>query len=106
MSYERAKGLLNRSVSRPTLFTIRFPRNRISEGANRYLEFFCTTTNIPEVRLQTAVVSGQEYMGIERDQPTQMIFGKPFSITVIENTDFLVYKNMRNWFNATTFNAN
>ena len=45
-------------------------------------------------------------MGIERDQPTQVVFGKPFSLQIIERSDFRVYKEMRNWFNQTAFRAN
>jgi hypothetical protein len=104
MSYHTAAALLNRGPSRPTLYSMRVPR--VSGFTNRYLDFFCEATAIPEVRLDTAMASGHEFMGITREQPTGMIFGKPFDITVVENSNFSVYKDIRNWINLTTQNAN
>jgi hypothetical protein len=45
-------------------------------------------------------------MGITRQQPISMVFGKPFTMTIIENSDFLVYKEIRRWMDLTTQNAN
>jgi len=104
MSYQTAISLLDKGVSRPTLYSVQLPR--ISREASDYINFFCKTTSIPEVRLESASINGQSNMGIVRQQPTSMIFGKPFTMTIIENSDFLVYKELRNWFNLTTQNAN
>ena len=82
------------------------PNRKVSNETNEHLDFFCLSTAIPEVRMNTVVVGGHEYMGIERDQPTQVIFGKPFSLTIIERSDFKVYKQMRDWLNQTAFRAN
>ena len=95
MSYEQAKALINRGPSRPTLFKVMLPDGG---GANDYLEFFCKTTAIPEVRFNTVAVAGQDYQGVVRDQPTAVIYGKPFQITVIERSDFVIYKSVRQWF--------
>ena len=95
MSYEQAKSLINRGPSRPTLFKVMLPDGG---AANNYLEFFCKTTAIPEVRFNTVAVAGQDYQGVVRDQPTAVIYGKPFTITVIERSDFVVYNNIRQWF--------
>ena len=99
MSYAKAAALLDRGVSKPSLFKLEVPQ--VSNMVRDHLEFFCTTTAIPEVRMNTVVVGGHEFMGIERDQPTQVIYGKPFSIQVIERTDFRVYKDIRDWINLT-----
>lgn len=106
MSYIKAASLLERGISRPTLYSVTMPNRRISSETNEHLDFFCLTTAIPEIRLTTAVIGGHENMGIERDQPTQVVFGKPFSLQIIERSDFRVYKEMRNWFNQTAFRAN
>ena len=45
-------------------------------------------------------------MGIVREQPTAVMFGKPFTIEVIESSDFRVYKELRGWFNQTAQNSN
>jgi len=103
MSYEQARALLGKSVSRPTLFSVRVPR--VSRETNDYINFFCAATSIPEVRLDTIVAAGHENMNIVREQPTAVMFGKPFTMTIIENSDFSTYKDLRGWFDQTAFGA-
>ena len=105
MSYESARSLLRNSVSRPTLYSVELS-NRVTRGTNDYINFFCSQTSIPEVRHNTIVANGHEYMGIVREQPTSVMFGKPFGMTIIENSDFSVYKDLRNWFDLTAQGAN
>jgi len=120
MSYQKALALIEKSVSRPTLFSLKLPQSLgitlggvsiglnsgVSDKANQYIEYFCKDAFIPDVRLETAIALGQEYMGIAREQPTSMIYGKPLTITIIENTDYLAYNAMRRWIDLTTVNAN
>ena len=106
MSYTQAAALLDRGPSRPTLFKVRLPDRKVSRGLNDYLEFFCTTTAIPEVRSNTVAVAGHENMGIVREQPTAIMFGKPFIIEVIADPDYRSYMELRGWFNETAQNAN
>lgn len=106
MSYVKAASLLQKGISKPSLFSVKMPGDKVSGEVNEHLDFFCLSTAIPEVRLDYVTVGGHEYMGIERDQPTQIIFGKPFSLTIIERSDFGVYKQMRDWLNQTTLRAN
>jgi len=106
MSYEKAKSLMEMGISKPTLFEVRLPNRKVDSKTADYLKFFCNYTFIPEVRLNTVSVSGHEYTGIVRDQPVAMVFGKPFVMTVIENSEFSVYKDIRKWFEETTINAN
>ena len=101
MSYEQAKALMRMGPSRPALFRIQLP-----VGNSDYISFFCTATAIPEARLNTILVPGHEKMGVVRDQPTAMMFGKPFSITVIENSNFDVYRTMRDWHQQTVSGGN
>lgn len=105
MSYEQARALMNQGVSRPTLFALQLP-NLVSRETNEYLRFFCKATAIPEIRHSTVFVNGHERMGISREQPTSVQFGKPFQIEVIENSNFSVYKDMRSWFDMTAQNIN
>ena len=104
MSYHSAAALLDRGPSRPTLYSVRIPR--VSAFTNRYLDFFVETTGIPEARLDTAIALGQENMGITREQPTALVYGKPFRMMVIENSRFSIYKDLRAWLDLTTQNAN
>ena len=105
MSYEQAKSLLTKGVSRPTLFSVRLPNRKVSGDTNDYLDFFCQATAIPEVRANTIAVAGNEYMGIVREQATTVMFGKPFSITVIADPDYKVYNDLRGWFDQIAQNS-
>ena len=104
MSYHTATALLERGPSRPTLYAVRIPR--ISPFANRYLGFYCQDTAIPEIRVDTVLANGHENMGIVREQPTNVVYAKPFEMTIIENPNFSIYKEMKNWLDSTTINAN
>ena len=106
MSYEAAKGLMSKSVSRPTLYSVQLPVPFVSREVNDYLNFFVSQVTIPEARAQTIAVNGHENMGVVREQATNILYGKPLTMTVIENSDFLVYKAMREWFDRTAQNAN
>ena len=106
MSYQSAQALLNRGVSRPTLYSVQLPQSFISRQTNDYVNFFCVQTAIPEVMVNTAFIPGQENMGIVREQPTGIQFSKPFTMSIIENSDFTVYKELRSWFDRTAQNAN
>lgn len=104
MSYDAAAALMRTGPSRPTLFSVSMPQ--IGNEVNDYINFFCKATSIPALTLETTSLNGQSNMGIVRQQPLAMIYGKPFTMTVIENTDFTVYKAMREWIDMTTQNAN
>jgi len=106
MSYESAKALMSKSVSRPTLYSVQMPTPVISQQVNDYLNFFVKEVTIPEVRTQTIVANGHDHMGIVREQPTNILYGKPLTMTVIEKSDFLVYKAMREWFDGLAINTN
>ena len=106
MSYIKAAALLERGISKPSLFSVQLPNTRVSAEANQHLDFFCLTTAIPEVRLSSSTIAGHTHMGITREQPTAVVFGKPFTLNIIERSDFKIYKEMRDWFNQTTFRAN
>ena len=97
MSYDQARALMDRGVSRPTLFALQLP-NIVNRRTGDYLTMFCRATAIPEIRTATAFVNGHERMGISREQPTAIRFGKPFTIEVIENSEFSVYQDIRQWF--------
>ena len=97
---------MSKSVSRPTLYSVKMPSPVVSQQVNDYLNFFVKEVTIPEVRTQTIVANGHEYLGIVREQPTNILYGKPLTMTVIENSGFLVYKAMREWFDTLALNAN
>ena len=93
MSYEKARSLMRKSVSRPTLFSLDIPP--LKPTTNDYLRLFCVNASVPEVSYETATVLGQSAMGVYRDQPSAVRFGRPLTIKVIENSDFLIYKSLR-----------
>lgn len=118
MSYENARALLNRGVSRPTLYSLTLPNqfgtnlgfNATSPGitteTNDYIKLFCKSVSVPEVSVSTTNANGQEHMGITREQPVNVIYGKPLQITIIENSEFSIYRDLRSWLDRTARNAN
>ena len=54
----------------------------------------------------TITVNGQESLGVVREQVALITYAKPFSITVISDRDYIVYKEMRKWFDTLSKNAN
>lgn len=95
MSYTAVQSLLSKGVSRPTLYQVILP---VPGQTNAQLEFLCKSAAVPEVRANTIAVNGHESLGIVREQTTQIVYGNPFSITVISDRDYTVYKGIRSWF--------
>ena len=109
MSYDAVKALLSQGVSRPTLYQVIIDFGLFGLagfGSNRQLEFLCKRAAVPPVTLNTLVVAGHESMGVSREQPTLVGFGSPFSITVISDRNYTVYKDLKRWFNGIAVNAN
>jgi hypothetical protein len=108
MPYEKARAQMDRSPSRPSLFRVSIPRQvqNADFAANDYLKFFCKTANIPSISHETISANGHERMGVIRQQPVGVNYQKPFTITVIERTDFIVYSQMKEWFDRTSPNSN
>ncbi len=103
MSYQAVQALLSKGISRPTLFQVIMP---VSFGANRQLDFLCKEASVPQVAVSTIAVNGHESLGVVREQPSFVEYAKPFSITVISDRDYIVYKEMRRWFDTIAQNAN
>lgn len=105
-----AQALMNRGVSRPTLYSVKMPsrwgnslagRGGVDSTVNNYLDLFCKNIRVPEGRLDVIQANGQEHMGIARETPQNFVYGKPLTMTVIENSDFLIYNAMRSWIEST-----
>ena len=79
MTYSAEKAILAAGPSRPTLYQVILPVG----GVNDYLKFFCKATFMPEVRSERISAVGHDAIGIERQQPTRIMYGKPFEITIL-----------------------
>lgn len=97
---------MEKGPSRPTLFRVQLPSRRVSTETNDFIEFYCTAAALPEVRSNTVAVAGHEYMGVVREQPTAIMFGKPFIIEVIADPEYKAYFEIREWFEGLAQNAN
>ena len=110
MSYPRAQALLSQGISRPTLYSVTLPVGTdrgVDTFTNEYLSLYCLSVSLPETSVNTITANGHEYMGIVRDQPTQMLYGKPLTMTVIADKNYGAYKSIRSWLDRTTpFGAN
>jgi len=110
MSYPRAQALLSKGISRPTLYHVNLPtfgNAGVNTFTNEYVGLYCLSASLPETSLNTITANGHEYMGIVRDQPTQMLYGKPLSLTLVADKTYEAYKSLRRWLDRTTpFGAN
>jgi len=98
-------ALMSKGISRPTLYEVRMP-SLVGFGARDYIRMYCKATSIPAVNAATALVAGQEHMGVTREQPVAVVYGKPLSLTIIERSDFVAYNALRSWFDKIALNAN
>lgn len=106
MSYEKAQALLEKGISRSTLYSVRIGGGKVSDKVNEYLDFFCYVTAIPAISAQTLAAVGQEHQGINRETPGGIVYGKPFTMTIVENSEYLTYYAIRKWFDEISPNAN
>ena len=92
MPYDKARAALKIGASRPTLYQVEIPSsiNNANFGANEYLKFFCRTTAIPAIKLDTVGANAQERQGVVREVAAAVQYSKPFTMTVIERSDFHV----------------
>lgn len=108
MSYDAVKALISRGVSRPTLYEVivDFPAGIASQETNRQLSFLCNRTAVPPAAVNTIAANGHEAMGVVREQPTYVSFNSPFTINVISDRDYTVYKDIKSWYDRIAQNAN
>ena len=106
-SYDSVKALISRGVSRPTLYQVivNFP-GFLGRESNDQLEFLCSKAAVPPVAVNTLAVNGHEAMGVTREQPTMVVFNSPFTISVISDQNYTVYKDLKRWLDAVAINAN
>lgn len=102
-SYQSVQSILSKGISRPTLYRVQMPIN--NRAANDQLSFLTKITAVPSISTNTLTANGHEAMGVVREVPTRIVYSNPFSITVISDRDYLVYKEMRNWFETLCSNG-
>lgn len=106
MSYDAVKSLLNTGVSRPALYRVEVAFPFGAAESNRQLDLLCSKASVPPVSVNTLAVNGHESMGVTREQPTMVSFNSPFSITVISDREYTVYKDLKLWLDRVAVNAN
>ena len=104
MSYSSLSALLNKGVSRPTLYRVIIPR--MSGISTEQLSLTVRETSVPEISVTTVTANGHDAQGVVRESPGHVVYGKPFSVTVITDSDYTVYKDMRRWFETVVQGAN
>ena len=104
MSYTKVQALLNKGVSRPTLYRVIIPR--MGAVSQEQLSLLISATALPEISVETIQANGHDAQGVVRESPGHAVYGKPFSVTVISDSDYTVYKDMRAWFDTVVVGAN
>ena len=101
---------MSRGISKPTLYNVRLPvaaDRGVTGFTNEYIGLYCVSVDMPETRVNTITANGHDFMGVVRDQPTQMLYGKPLTLTLIADKNYDAYKSLRFWLDRTTpFGAN
>ena len=99
MSYEKAKALINKGYSRPTLYSVELPQNKVSRYESDYIKMFVKNVNIPGASHETVTALGQVGLGIREDIPSAVLFGqRPVTAEIIDNRDMDMYKLFRGMF--------
>lgn len=104
MSYNSVISLLNKGISRPTLYQVIC--GRVGASANQQLEFMVRNVSIPEMSSVTLNANGHYAQGVVTQHPAHMVFAQPLSMTIICDRDYIVYKSIKSWFSTTATNAN
>ena len=109
-SIDDVKALVSKGVSRPTLYQVivNLPQEAagLSRNLNDNLEILTTKASVPSTAVNTIAVNGHEAMGVTREQPTVVTFNSPFSIQVMADRDYTVYKAIKRWLDLVAINAN
>lgn len=102
MSYSSISSLLKKGISRPTLYELTIPN--MDREVNDQLELLCNRATIPTTNTVGFAVTGHDAMGVVREQPFMIEYGKPFEIGVISDRNYTVYKAMKEWITSITAN--
>lgn len=103
MSAQVAQSLMNRGLSKPSLYVFQIPVSEKTHyfSANEYVRYYCKAVSLPEVTHDVIVSNGHFRQGVVTQQPTGLKYAKPLSITMIERSDYFAYEQFRRWFNRT-----
>jgi len=99
MSYEKAKALINKGYSRPTLYSLELPGNKTSKAEGDYIKMFVKSLNIPGQSHEVVTALGQVGLGVQEDIPSAVKFGaRPITAEIIDNRDMDMYRLFRGMF--------
>lgn len=102
-SYSSIQSILSAGISRPTLYRVVVPLN--DRAADDQISFLCKQTAVPSANAMTIAANGHDALGVVREQPTRIVYSNPFSMTIISDRDYTVYKAMRKWFETLCSNG-
>ena len=108
MSAQQARTLLDRGLSKPSLFQFSIPNNDKTESfrASDYLDLYCKSVVFPEITHDVILSNGHFRTGVVTQQPTGFKYNKPLVITMVERSDYYAYEEFRQWFDRTGFKTN
>ena len=106
MSYEKAKSLINKGYSRPTLYSLELPGNKANKSEGDYIKMFVKSINIPGQGHEVVTALGQVGLGVQQDIPSAVKFGaRPITAEIIDNRDMDMYKLFRGMFDDSAFSG-
>jgi len=108
MSAQVAQSIMNRGLSKPSLYMVEITVNPNSGmfNANEFLQYYCKSIFLPEIDHDLVTSNGHFRQGIITQQPTGFKYAKPLTLGMIERSDYHSYQAFRKWFNKTGINSN
>ena len=108
MSAQVAQSIMNRGLSKPSLFIVEVAVSPNSGmfNANEFLSYYCKAAVLPEIDHDVVLSNGHFRQGVVTTQPTGFKYQKPLILTMIERSDYVSYQAFKKWFSRTGINSN
>ena len=108
MSAQVAQSIMNRGLSKPSLYMVEIAVNPNSGmfDANEFLQYYCKSVFLPEIDHDLITSNGHFRQGVVTQSPSGFKYAKPLTLGMIERSDYHSYQAFRKWFNKTGINSN
>jgi hypothetical protein len=99
MSASIAQSLMNRGLSKPSLYQLEIPNNGKTAyfNANDYIKYYCKNVTLPEITHDVLLSNGHFRQGVVTQQAAGFKYNKPLVATIIERSDYFSYQEFHQW---------
>lgn len=99
MSAQIAQSLMNRGLSKPSLYQLEIANNEKTAffNANDYIKYYCKNVTLPEITHDVLLSNGHFRQGVVTQQAAGFKYNKPLVATIIERSDYFTYQEFHQW---------